>query len=358
MKIKYLETRERANGKTIFVVSPPKYVQDAIEVGYEQFDNKKDAMNRAIEVADAFQEHKKGNKTDISIKQDTVKGLISFYRETAEWKKLSDNSKEFYTRMINTALTHRLGESKLVFGDYLARSVSASHTDQLYSSIKKSMSDHRATSVVKVLRKIWFVGIRHSKVSGQNPFAKMGLKGLSSRTTLWTPKQVHAFIDAADKEGHHALGTMALLCYDMCQRPGDMRKLIWSQFDGSRISLIQEKTKQPVKIPCSPRLIDRLKACSVEDEESPIIVCEATGNGYDRRLYSKHAAKVRSKADLPTDLKLSDLRRTGATEMAESGCTEDELRSVTGHQSRDVLSIYVRPTDKLAESGISRRFGS
>jgi hypothetical protein len=49
---------------------------------------------------------------------------------------------------------------------------------------------------------------------------------------------------------------------------------------------------------------------------------------------------------------------SGRNLMAESGCTEDELRSVTGHQSRDVLSIYVRPTDKLAQSGISRRFGS
>ena len=54
---------------------------------------------------------------------------------------------------------------------------------------------------------------------------------------------------------------------------------------------------------------------------------------------------------------MRDLRRTGATKMAEAGCTEDELRSVTGHQSRDVLSIYVRPTKKLAAAGINKRFG-
>lgn len=39
---------------------------------------------------------------------------------------------------------------------------------------------------------------------------------------------------------------------------------------------------------------------------------------------------------------MRDLGRTGATEMAEAGCTEDELRSVKGHQSRDVLSMYVQ----------------
>ena len=92
-------------------------------------------------------------------------------------------------------------------------------------------------------------------------------------------------------------------------------------------------------------------------QDDPIVICESTGKGYDRRLYSKHAATIRDQAGLPKELKISDLRRTGATEMAESGCTEDELRSVTGHQSRDVLSIYVRPTDKLAEKGIEKRFG-
>ena len=39
-----------------------------------------------------------------------------------------------------------------------------------------------------------------------------------------------------------------------------------------------------------------------------------------------------------------------------AGVVQDELRSVTGHQSRDVLSIYVRPTDKLAATGINKRF--
>ena len=35
MKIKYLETRKRANGRIVFAVSPPPYVQQALEVKYE-----------------------------------------------------------------------------------------------------------------------------------------------------------------------------------------------------------------------------------------------------------------------------------------------------------------------------------
>jgi integrase len=357
MKVKYLSTRERANGRIIYAVSPPLYVQQALGVTYEQYEVKKDAINRAMQIADAYKEYKKGNKKDISIKQDTVEGLIAFYKGTNEWSKLKDNTKSLYLLMIRTALDSRIGESKLLFKDYLARTITPTHADKLYDIITKQVSRHRAVHTVKVLRKIWFVGKRHSKVQS-NPFEKMGLKGLKSRTTLWSPEQVKTFIATADDMNKGSVGTLALLCYDLCQRPGDMRQLTWANYDGNAFEFVQEKTGQRVNIPGSPRLVERLSNLPTNrNEEDPIVICEATKKGFDRRLYSKWAATIRQEAKLPRELKLSDLRRTGATEMAESGCTEDELRSVTGHQSRDVLSIYVRPTDKLAATGINKRFG-
>ena len=357
MKVKYLETRARANGRIIFAVSPPPYVQQALGVKYEQYEVKKDAINRAMQIADAYQEYKKGNKKDISIKQDTVGGLIAFYKTTNEWAKLKDNTKDLYNLMIRTALDTRIGESKILFKDYLARTVTPTHADKIYDTITKQVSRHRAVHTIKVLRKIWFVGRRHSKVQS-NPFEKMGLKGLKSRTVLWSPEQVKTFIATADEMNKGSVGTLALLCYDLCQRPGDMRQLTWANYDGYSFEFIQEKTGQRVNIPGSPRLIERLSNIPTNrNEEDPIVVCEATHKGFDRRLYSKWAATIKDEAKLPKELKISDLRRTGATEMAESGCTEDELRSVTGHQSRDVLSIYVRPTDKLAATGINKRFG-
>ena len=42
--------------------------------------------------------------------------------------------------------------------------------------------------------------------------------------------------------------------------------------------------------------------------------------------------------------------------MAESGATEDELMAVTGHTSREVLSTYVKKTEKLAARGVNKRF--
>jgi len=136
-----------------------------------------------------------------------------------------------------------------------------------------------------------------------------------------------------------------------------MRQLTWDNFRDQFFEFEQEKNKTRVDIPASPRLRERLEQVSPNDGHNHIIYYEKTGKAYDRRLYNKVFCRIRNAAGLPAELQLRDLRRTGATEMAEMGCTEDELRSVTGHQSRDVLSIYVRPTKKLAAAGINKRFG-
>ena len=52
---------------------------------------------------------------------------------------------------------------------------------------------------------------------------------------------------------------------------------------------------------------------------------------------------------------VSDMRRTGATEIADSGATNSELRSVTGHKGADVLPIYVTRTVVQADSAMQKR---
>lgn len=357
MHIKYLEERKRANGRMIWVVNPPKYVREAVGAEYEQFEDRSDAVARAGAVSQAYIDHKNGQKSDIRIQSDTVDGLFAFYKTTNEYAKLKENSRRYYRLNYRTASEMRLGQSNILFGGMLAKSVNTTHADKLFQTAKAAVSEHRAVGVIKILRKVWNVGKRHGRVQ-VNPFEKMGLAGLEPRVVLWEPEQVDVFIAKADEMGLWSIGTIAMMAYHLCQRPGDMRQLRWSNFDGNAFTFLQEKTGVKVEIPASPALVERLKdrRASVNDWDQFIALCETTMNGYDRFLYTKYSRKVRQAAGLPDQLQIRDLRRTGATEMAEAGATEDELRSVTGHQSRDVLSIYVRPTRKLAAAGIFKRF--
>lgn len=350
---KFVEQRRDTKGRAYWVVNPKKYVRDAINTGYKRFRTRDEAVAHSERICKLYEDHKARTESARRIEEDTVDGLVAFYRTTYEYGKLSDNSVKFYDLMIRTACEMRVGSSPVPFGEMLSRNVTPTHADRMHRQLARDYSNHRAVHALKVLRKIWYVGKRHGQVQN-NPFERMGIRGLDDRVVLWEPEQVDQFIAKADDMGFPSIGTLALLCYDLCQRPSDMRMLTWGNLDDGVFRFSQQKTATNVKIPASERLLERLRAYPRQGDY--IVVCEATGRPYDRRLYNKRVARIRQAAGLPTDLQLRDLRRTGATEMAEAGCTEDELRSVTGHQSRDVLSIYVRPTVKMAASGISKRF--
>ena len=82
------------------------------------------------------------------------------------------------------------------------------------------------------------------------------------------------------------------------------------------------------------------------------MICEINNKPYDRWWYAKLARRVREAAGLPKHLRIGDLRRTGTTRLANNNCTEDELMSVTGHKSREVVSVYVKRSKEMAQNAI------
>lgn len=353
--IKFVQRRLRADGSVLWAFNPPAYVRELVEVRYAQFDHRLDAEAYAKDIVALYQDAKSRQRKEIHVVTGTVKSLVASYKRTNAWGSLSINTKRTYNQLLNACYDIRLGNSNVLFGDMMASNVSSMHSESVYSHLKLNVSEHRANHTVKVLRRVWMVCQKKSLVR-TNPFVQMGLRKLPERVVLWEPEQVNRFIAQADSMGFWSIGTLALLCYHLCQRPGDMRQLLWGNFDGQVFDFVQEKTKQHVTIPASPALIERL-AGHERSKADTILFYEATSRPYDRYMIYKVSGRVRKATGLPDSLQMRDLRRTGATEMAEAGCTEDELRSVTGHQSRGVLNTYVRPTKKLAAGGMNKRFG-
>ncbi len=355
-KMKYITTRKLTDGSIKWVVNPPNYVKAAINAKYRCFDNQTDATEYSIFVSEAYVDHRRGVDRKQYIEEDTVAALIHNYKQSKEWSELSPNSKRTYNQLLGCMTGIRLGESRKAFQSMRITNINRAYASALHQQLHKDISRHRANHTCKVLRRIWSVG-ELAEIVRTNPFRNMGLKKTKQREIMWTPEQVQQFMEAADNMGLPSMGTMALMCYDLCQRPGDMRQMTWDKYRSERFSFVQEKNKSVVDIPASPRLIERLKTAIRSDQHENIVYYETTGKTYDRRHYNKVFCRVRNAANLPSHLQMRDLRRTGATEMAEAGCTNTELRSVTGHKSVDVLAIYVRPTVKLATAGINKRFG-
>ena len=357
---KYIQRRVAKDGTPTWAFNPPGYLREALaghDIRYLQFPCRISAEDHSKQVVRLWEDHKRSEKQQAHVPLGSVLSLVSAYKRTNAWSSLSVNTKRTYNQILTGVYPVVLGGGSKPFGDLVAVNVTPMMAEKLYEHLKKSVSEHRANHTIKVLRRIWGIGKR-KQVVRNNPFREMGLRNLPERVVLWEQEQVFAFIDKADEMGLHSIGTLVLLCYDLCQRPGDMRQITWAAYDGEEFDLVQEKTKVRVTIPVSPRLQARLDPIRGKDSALIVWKSDITDEaGYDRYAIYKAVARIRRAAGLPDHLQARDLRRTGATEMAEAGVTEDQLRSVTGHRSRNILNTYVRPTRKLAASAMAKRFG-
>tara|TARA_R110002020_G_scaffold221919_2_gene430127 strand:- start:1659 stop:2801 length:1143 start_codon:yes stop_codon:yes gene_type:complete len=370
-KVRY---KRDSDGRVVYYWNPSKSMRDSIDAQYYQSVDPVDVQRHISDTQNLFWEYKRKLKSKEWVDGNSVAALIVAYRKTSMWANLSANSKRIYNYLLNSILWDRFADHSKPMAEVLSTTIDFKYAESVYMHCQSNISKHHAAHVCKVLRIVWGQGIRLGIVKS-NPFLKMGIKQLPPRTVMWTPEQVELAIKTADKMGYNGLGTLILLCYDLCQRPGDMRQLTWDNFDGNHLqspyidmaatslNFRQEKTGVPIKVIVSEWLQDRLSKTIRRNDCNFIVINDNPAqrryvykNYHCRRLYNNHLAIIRKEAGLPDKLKMSDLRRTGATEMAESGCTNAELRSVTGHKTMDVLSIYVRQTDKLAATGQSKRY--
>jgi integrase len=164
---------------------------------------------------------------------------------------------------------------------------------------------------------------------------------------LWLPEHVAAFTKVASAEMQVAL----MLGMHTGQRQGDLRRLPWSAYDGTRITLRQSKGKKIVSIRCTRALralLDKM------ERKSLLIMTTPSGRAWTKRYFNEHWYEASLDAGI-TDLHFHDLRGTAVTMLAEAGCTIPEIAAITGHSLKHVthiLEVYLSRTRALADAAI------
>lgn len=122
------------------------------------------------------------------------------------------------------------------------------------------------------------------------------------------------------------------------QRLSDVTRLTWSNYDGMRFRLRQQKTGTRLSIPVHPDLRAIL-------EETPrtgvMILTTRTGLAFHPRVFSHDFKEARMKAGLPTGLSFHGLRHTAAARLAELGAGAPEIQAITGHKSLRLVEHYI-----------------
>ena len=271
--------------------------------------------------------------------------LGGWYEGLPAFRNLSAESQRNYLRFIRKGTTILRGHTEV-------KGVRAEEADLLFQTIYDESGKHAAVSCCRIMRRVWNLAVRY-RHADFNPFAKMDLPGLDVRQVIWTEDEVWSFYNTCNDLGFKSMGVLGMLCYVFSQRPVDMRLLQWANVKGTTLDFTQQKTGTQVRLFIPDFMMDILK--SVRREGSYICVFEETGLPYTERDYNKLLHDVKRKAHLRMELQLRDLRKTGFTEMGDSGATDRELMTA-GHLDRGMLDRYVLRSVSQSKSAMNKRF--
>jgi integrase len=278
----------------------------------------------------------------LGIKRDTVAALIKLYRSDPGYQQLAPKTRKDYGYMLDRI-------------ESLERDTNvADLTRRDLKAIYREVISQNGLAMANAIMRVWRILLGAAVDDGwieSNPASRLKLISPPARRRVWSDAERSAFCENSIKLGRRSLGLAVMLGWDTAQRPGDLLRLSWADWDGSSFPVTQGKTGARVRVPLNPEAkawVEKTPRTSTH-----VIVSEATSRPFSIFHFGHEFARIRKAAGLASDLQFRDLRRTALTEAGDSGATDDELRAMSGHTSREVLNTYVVPS--AAQAGSAQR---
>jgi enterobacteria phage integrase len=217
-------------------------------------------------------------------------------------------------------------------------------------------STSRADLAVMLLGMLWtFAKERLAMRLGVNPtidVARLHRREWSHEP--WPEWVVEKFEAEAEPKPSAQLA-LTLLLYTG-QRGSDVVRMKWDDYDGTGISVRQQKTGTPLWIPCHKKLkavLDNMPG------RSGFILTSRFGSGYTAGGLRDMVAAATVQIGAP-ECTTHDLRCNAAIALAEAGCEVPEIMAVTGHRTYTQAQKYLGGVNqkKLAARAIGKWEGS
>lgn len=267
-----------------------------------------------------------------------LRGLIGRYRSSGGFNRLSKKTKADYALYLRRLENHQVSSASIrILDDQRMRSFFVEWLDQWND---KPRARNYAITVLRLLLN-WAIENGYIR-KNQASFIRKSATGNRSEKT-WTEAQISDFMKVASPEIRRAM----LLALYTGQRRGDLLSARWDDIDGDVITFKQGKTGQIVCVPLAPELRNEMASWP---RTASTILASKTGSTWNARYFSRKWLDTTRNAGL-VDIHFHDLRGTVATRLAEAGCSNLQIASITGHSFRNVaqmLDSYVNRSPKLA----------
>lgn len=253
----------------------------------------------------------------------SVAHTVDLYYRSADFSQLAIGTQRDYRRYLD-----RLDNS---VGDRAIASLDANYMFALRDKLRDTPgAANHAVAVIRALFKF----AKARKIIKENPAVDIPKLAGGDGYLRWT--------DADIKQFRASAGPTMRLALDLGlytgQRLSDVIRLAWSNYDGARIRLRQQKTGTHLVIPVHPDLMTTLDAMP---RKSVTILTTRTGRSFHPRVFSRDFRDARQTAGLPDGLSFHGLRHTAASVLAELGAGAPEIQAITGHKSLKLVEHYV-----------------
>ena len=167
----------------------------------------------------------------------------------------------------------------------------------------------------------------------------------------WTDAEIEQY------EAHHRSGTKARLAFALLlhtgQRRSDIVRLGRQHLSGGVLTFRQVKTGAAVSIPLHPELEREIAAAPAGQLT---FLANKQGKPHSAGGFYNLFVAWCAEAGLPPGLAPHGMRKATLRQMAESGATEHEIMSVSGHRSSQEIRTYTEAADRarLAKAGLAK----
>lgn len=291
----------------------------------------------------------------------TIAALIETYRASPQWKQIAPATRAYYEQGL-TFLKDRYASGPVALmrrKDVKAIMAAAAWREAKEEGAEPVYVPSRANKVLATLS-VLLTFAMEDEWRADNP--AIGVERLRSGTghgyRPWTADEVSTFLAKATPDWRFA----ALLALCTGQRGQDQVPMAWSHYDGTAIRVVEHKTrtKEPRWIPCHPRLKRALDARKPAEKSKDALAAltlltRPDGQPWTVNAFQKAAGQAIREAGL-SDVVWHGLRATAASWLAEAGCSDAEIMSVTGHTTAKMVQHYRRGADqrRLATAAIAR----
>lgn len=288
------------------------------------------------EFSDAYWDCRAG-KARGPIKHSWENLIVSYY-QSPDFANLSPSTKANYRRHCE--------EIRIKNGTKDMRLFRRKHAIEVRDKLKDTWS--KANERVAVLSILCRHAVDKEWIE-RNPVVDIAkLRG--GEYEAWPDDMLRAFERCCDEIG----ATLARTAYELAigtgQRIGDCCAMQWSDFDGEYMSVIQEKTEVKISVYCPARL--RAYLCSLPRKGRHILAKNLT-QPIGKRAVQKAVEEVRAQIGAMHGNKrlvIHGWRYTAARELAEAGCSDTEIQSVTGHKTLAMVQKYRAQANQKAAS--------